>query len=156
MKVHPKEKREIRKVDSEHLYLCCPVAGKVFSALERRYCWINKAVILLCLYFWSRYCCCPSSSPWAPACVPVNADSFPFPEPLCLSFCVSRELAQTSSAWKCWGSNVSRNNSQAAKDGIWWINAPASPSFCGAILKSAPHGASEVLNCSGPQQCCVH
>lgn len=35
MKVCPKGKREIRKADSEHLYLCCPVAGKVYQCFRK-------------------------------------------------------------------------------------------------------------------------
>lgn len=97
MRARPREK-EMRKADSERFYLCCPVAGKVYHALGRQYCWINKTVILWCLYFWRRYCCSPSLSPWAQVCVPINADSFPFPEPLCLGFSAFQELAQTSPA----------------------------------------------------------
>ena len=40
--------------------------------------------------------------------------------------------------------------------GIWWINAPGSPSFCGASLRYVPQVSSEGLNCSGPWQWCVH
>ena len=44
----------------------------------------------------------------------------------------------------------------APAHGIWWINAPDSPSFCGAILKYVLQASSKGLNCSGPWQWCVH
>ena len=150
-----REKREMKRADSESLYLCCSVAGKVYQ------CFRKKRV---------------RSLGWED---PLEEDTATHSSILAWRIPGTKETGRLQSIgsqrvrhnWsnlaglhallnkqKLWFCDACpfEHTAAAPAHGIWWINAPDSPSFCGAILKYVLQASSKGLNCSGPWQWCVH